>query len=421
MATAGDQGQLARTAPGRRQGPRPLALHLSVAALTWSSSQGVLPLLKNGSLPWKGPLQEASDLLASLAKANPKAVSEAVANEGRRRCAALLNGIETYRHHPYQRRLTEMPTLWREGTTRLLDYGGDESGGGAPILMVPSLINRSYVLDLSEQVSLMRWLAAQGLRCFLVDWDRPGPEERRFSLTDYIAGRLERALDRVMEETGRRPIVAGYCMGGDLALALAWRRQPDVSGLALLATPWDFHAVNAGQARRLGATLPALAPMMEVLGELPLDMIQALFACLDPELVVRKFLSFARFDPASDRAAAFVALEDWLNDGVALSAPVARECLGGWYGQNSTGNRQWRIAGRPVNPGEIDLPTLVLVPGQDRIVPPESASALGRQIPGAWTLTPAIGHIGMVVSRGAREAVWEPLLTWLKETSAQAA
>src|SRR3546814_20571111 len=69
-----------------------------------------------------------------------------------------------------------------------------------------------------------------------------------------------------------------------------------------------------------------------------------------PQLVVRKFLAFGRLDAASRKAEEFVALEDWLNDGVPLAAPVARECLGRWYGDNATARGQWRLAGCPVDP-----------------------------------------------------------------------
>ena len=153
---------------------------------------------------------------------------------------------------------------------------------------------------------------------------------------------------------GRKPFLLGYCMGGLLALALAARRQCDVSGMALLATPWDFHADGPEQGRLAAATLPAMAPLLELLGEMPVDAIQALFAALDPQMVQRKFLAFARLDPASPKAAAFVALEDWLNDGVPLSGPVARECLLHWYGENRTARGTWRVAGKPVEPIEID-------------------------------------------------------------------
>src|SRR5262249_47045688 len=150
----------------------------------------------------------------------------------------FLDGVLAYRRHPYRRNLADPPELWREGSTRLLDFGAK---GGAPVLAVPSLVNRSYVLDLAPGRSLMRAWAADGLRPLLVDWGRPGPQEQGFDLTGYVL-RLERALDAVAGASQVRPVVVGYCMGGLLALALAQRRMADVSGLVLLATPWDFHA-----------------------------------------------------------------------------------------------------------------------------------------------------------------------------------
>ncbi len=416
MTTAERAGRAPPEAP--RQGPRPLPLHLMAAALAWTSSRAALPLLRSGSLPWRPELRAAAaELQASVEKVDPEAFRGAVERQLRRRMEALAAGILAYRRHGYRRTLRDPPALWRQGTTRLLDYAvatGRATGAtAAPVLVVPSLINRGYILDLAEDCSLMRWLAGQGLRPLLVDWDRPGAAERSFTLTDYIAGRLDEALDAVLAATGARPLVVGYCMGGLLALALALRRQDDVKGLALLATPWDFHADSGSQGALAAAALPALAPLLEALGELPVDVVQALFASLDPQLVARKFAAFGRLDPGSAKAAAFVALEDWLNDGVPLAAPVARECLGGWYAQDTPARGTWRVAGRPVDPGALDLPCLCVIPGRDRIVPPGSARALAAAIPGAESLSPALGHIGMVVSRRARKVVWGPLAAWL--------
>ena len=99
-------------------------------------------------------------------------------------------------------------------------------------------------------------------------------------------------------------------------------------------------------------------------------MIQTLFFALDPMLVIRKFLDFADRDPASRSAQEFVALEDWLNDGVPLAAPVAREALFGWYGQNTPARGAWTIAGRVVEPRAVQNPSLLMIPARDRIVPP---------------------------------------------------
>jgi polyhydroxyalkanoate synthase len=411
----------ANQAVPKRLGPRPLELHLGAAMWTWLSSRGALPLLMSGSLPWRPELlPAATELRRNLDAVAPDAFARALDREIRHRLERYLAGVERYRRHPYRRNLVAPPAIWTDGTTRLLDFGATGAapakgrGRAAPIaLFVPSLVNRGYILDLAEGNSFLRWLAAHGLRPLLVDWGRPGEIERGFDLGDYIAGRLERALD-VAISLARGPVgLVGYCMGGNLALALAHRRPRDVRALALLATPWDFHADRPELARAIAASSVPLLALADRLGELSTDILQALFYLLDPYLAPRKFLRFAEFEPGSARERAFVALEDWLNDGVPLPARVARECLIGWYGENTPGNGTWRVAGEIVDPREIACPTLILVPSQDRIVPPASADALARLIPGAERLQPNLGHIGMMVSAGAEAAAWRPLADWL--------
>jgi len=308
-----------------------------MALTVWLSSRAAWPLLRSGSLPWRLDRAEAAlDLQKSLAALDAETFSAALDRELRGRAGRFLAGIELYRHHPYRRALADPPLVWQEGTTRLLDYAPH---GGAPVLVVPSLINRAYILDLAPGKSLLRALAAAGLRPLLIDWGAPAALERSFDLTDYVAGRLEAAADAAAEVAGAPLAVMGYCMGGLLALALAARRPRLVRALALLATPWSFHAERAGQARMLGRFATPLALACAGLGELPVDLLQALFLSVDPLVSVRKFTRFAELPQDSAAARLFVALEDWLNDGVPLALPVARECLGGWYGDARCGPR----------------------------------------------------------------------------------
>src|SRR5690606_3772790 len=116
--------------------------------------------------------------------ASPEAFERAVEREGRRRLDAFLAGVETYRRHPYRRDLADPPAVWKQGTTCLRDYGADGRAPGRPVLVIPSLINRGYILDLSAERSFLRRLAGRGLQPFLVDWNVPGAAERHFSLTD---------------------------------------------------------------------------------------------------------------------------------------------------------------------------------------------------------------------------------------------
>lgn len=408
-----------------RMGPKPLPLHLATAMNGWISSRAGLPLLKNESTIWNPEVAaRAKALQAALARnaAHPQnqlesspsnSFADALDREIHARLAAFSAGITAYRRHPYHRNLKDPPVLWSSGTTRLLDYGPPK---GAPVLFVPSLINRAYILDLSERRSMLRWIAQQAqLRPLLVDWDAPGPTERRYTMSDYINGPLTRALDAAVAITGKPVPVVGYCMGGLLTLALTRLNPEKISGLVLLATPWNFHAERVAQAEALARAVEAAGPLLEFYGELPVDIIQSMFSALDPFLVTRKFTGFANVDPDSQAAEDFVALEDWLNDGVPLSGPVARECMGGWYGRNTTHQGLWRVGGTSIRPQDIRHPALVLVPQRDRIVPPASAHALAETLPNAHCESPRLGHIGMVAASRAQTDVWEPMAAWLTQ------
>lgn len=407
------------TAPLRRRGPRPLPLHLGLAGMramaaatslpgtpwpsAWPNSNAAWPISKAGRV-------ERDRILGALAASGhaPDAFSTAVLMRLARADRAMIAGLAAYRRHPSTREMADPPAIWAEGGSRLLDFGGE----GPSVLFVPSLVNRAYVLDLTPERSLMRWLPGQGFRTLLLDWGWPGETERHFTLTDYVAGRLERAL---MAAPG--PVVlAGYCMGGLLALAAALRRPDRVRALALLATPWDFHAGPDGprRARTAAALLPGLETLMEPTGALTVDTIQSLFAMLDPFGIAQKFRAFARLKPDSERAALFVALEDWLNDGVPLPAPVARQCLAGWYGRNEPGRLAWRIAGQVIDPAAWDGPAFAGIPERDRIVPPASAAAAAARLRQGVVHIAAGGHIGMVAGAGAEAALWQPLSAWLR-------
>jgi polyhydroxyalkanoate synthase len=397
--------------PDRRLAPRPLPAHLAAATLLWQSSRAALTSLLGG-LPLSNVADGALRALAGeIARLGHEAVSTQLDRELRRRAEGFVAGLEAYRRHQYRRAEPPVPVPWRQGAARLLDYGAHD--GGPAVLIVPSLINRCYILDLLPERSFVRHLAASGLRPLVLDWGEPGRTERGFALADYIEGPLSAALAASVEIAGGPVAVTGYCMGGLLAMALTLHRPVDVACLALLATPWDFHAERQAQAHLLGILVEFLPHFFGGDEPVPVSVIQSLFLALDPFLAERKFIRFAGLDPDGAAARDFVALEDWINDGVPLARPVAFECARAWYRDNDPGRGQWHIAGRAVRPDAVAAPALVVLPSRDRIVPPRSAEPLAASIPGAHVLRPPFGHIGMMASAQAPAAVWRPIAEWL--------
>ncbi|GEO81905.1 alpha/beta fold hydrolase [Pararhodospirillum oryzae] len=401
--------------PLPRLGPRPLALHLTMQALTAMAWPAGLMPWNAGSRFWKQPWADSWPDAALPPEAAPFFFN-ATTREAAGRLDAFLAGVEAYHAHPYRRPLNDPAPVWAAGTTVLRDYAPDAAPSARPVLLVPSLINRAQILDLAPRRSLCRHLADHGLHPFLIDWGPLGPEEATFTIEDYVLRRLEPALDAIALRCARRPAVLGYCMGGLLALALASRRPAEVAGLVLLATPWDFAASDP----TLRALILGLAPLGHAAlahgtsrTGVPGDVVQVPFVLMDPSGVARRYAAFGRLDPRSSRARDFVAVEDWLNDAVALAGPTALEALERWYGANEPARGLWRVGGRLVDPARLRLPALVAWAEHDRIVPPASAAALASALPGARVRVLPLGHVGLMVGRQAPTRVYRPVRAWL--------
>jgi len=317
------------------------------------------------------------------------------AGEPERR-ARVLAGLSAYQRADRGAAWPRPAALHRVGRAQLLDYGG----AGRPVVFVPSLINPPFVLDLDAERSLLRWLAAQGVRPMLVDWGMPTPDERDLDVT----GHVETLLLPLIDALDVPPVLAGYCLGGTMALAAASARP--VAGLALLAAPWRFSGFGAAARADIADLWAAAEPGCRVLGLLPMEVLQSGFWRLDPGRTVAKYEAFAALDPDSAAARRFVALEDWANAGAPLTYAAGAQ-LFDFIARDAPGRGAWTVAGRAVDPAALACPAVDFVSIGDRIVPAASASRLPD------TRMIGAGHVGMLVGGRAHTQLWEPLAHWL--------
>lgn len=310
--------------------------------------------------------------------------------------AAALAGLAAYQRALRPAPRPEKPIVARAGRAVLRDYGGH----GRPVVFVPSLINPPLVLDLARGNSLLRWLSRQGVRPLLVDWGTPTAAESSLD----VNGHVEQLLLPLLQQLRRPPVLAGYCLGGTMAIAAA--QAIETAGLVTIAAPWHF--AGYGAALEGFATLWDQAyPTCERLGLVPMEVLQAGFWQLDPRRTILKYERFGRLRAGDPEGRAFIALEDWANAGAPLTFGTGRQLFDDFLSADLPGRGRWEVAGAAVRPEALDLPMLSLVSTTDRIVPAASAARLGtvREM--------ALGHVGMIVGGRARRAVWEPLAHWL--------
>jgi polyhydroxyalkanoate synthase len=342
---------------------------------------------------------------------------EAALNVIKNMTREMLEGVEDYRKAKKADDKKQHKPVWQSGSSCLLQIISDAKASAIPVLIVPSLINRHDILDLDAEHSFAQYLAGQGVDPYILEWGAPQTDEYSFSVDTYITQRLLPALEFLNAQKGNVHVL-GYCMGGTMALGAVATLPDDaakhVRSLTLLAAPWDFHAGDQTLKLRMQAVMNAAEPVMEATQVLPVDWIQALFASVDPLFAFNKFRAFAAMDKNSPEAKRFVMVENWLNDGVDLAAPAAKQALAEWYIENQPYNGVWTLNKNLVDITKIKQPVLVVAAGKDKLVPKESALAVTAQIENCTAMQPDIGHIGMMASPRARVMVWQPVVEWLQ-------
>lgn len=326
--------------------------------------------------------------------------------------AGFMQGMQAYLNSDYVREEPDYPVIWQNGSARLLDLDPKNTDGLA-ILMVPSLINKSYVLDLTPENSFAQYLKQQGFRPLILDWGTPGEDEKEFGTDEYMTGYALHALQTLREKHDGPIALLGYCMGGIFAVAMTKLAQLYVDALILLATPWDFSAEDTPRVLLEPGTQIMLGNWIDTQNPVQPLVTQTLFHLIDPWRVQEKYSRYPSLDAAGQQH--FLAVEQWVNDGVPLTQKVARECFVDWPQKNILATHKWKVGRRWIEPGSITCPTLAVIPTKDAIVPIGVAEPLTREIPRCDVLRPESGHVSMVVGKNAKAMLWKPLVAWLNE------
>jgi len=191
---------------------------------------------------------------------NPEILSRTVGTAGMNLATGLRNLIEDYERTIGGKppvgsekflvgrdvAITPGKVVYRNRLIELIQYApATAEVRPQPILIVPAWIMKYYILDLSPQNSLVKYLTEQGFTVFMISWKNPGAPDRDLGLDDYRRLGIMSALDVVGAVVPNEKIHAvGYCLGGTLlaiaAAAMARDGDDRLATLSLLAAQTDF-------------------------------------------------------------------------------------------------------------------------------------------------------------------------------------
>jgi polyhydroxyalkanoate synthase len=245
--------------------------------------------------------------------------------------------------------------VYQNGLMQLIQYApATEQVWKRPILYVPPLVNKYYLLDLQPKSSLIRWLVEQGHSVFVVSWINPGAELADMGLAEYIKLGPVAALDAIEQATGEREVdMFGFCMGGTLVgIALAYLEAKGqgnrVASATTIGTLFDFSQLGTWATFTEPEQLRAMERHLLHKGFMAAQDLQALFSAVRAnDLIWSSVVNHYLLDqeaPPSD-------ILYWFADG----AHIPRAFLLGWAHDVLRDNALTRPGALVVDGVPIDL------------------------------------------------------------------
>ncbi|MFM8757398.1 MAG: alpha/beta fold hydrolase [Limnohabitans sp.] len=322
---------------------------------------------------------------------------------------------------------TPKDTLYAQGTLKLHHFRPQcESVYRVPVLIVTSLVNQPYILDLVPGQSMVEFLLRQGFDVYMIEWGRPRKAHQHLTLEDHVLNRLPACVQQVLQHSGERELsIIGYCVGGLLSVlwaalsagAKGSKTRSPLTNLVCMATPVNSDGLESLKAW-MGEDFDEEALLAEH-GNVPAEWVQNALRALRPFGKVAGAMNLLNNADRQEVVRSNLRMGKWESDNIPFPGGVFRQMVNDFLRGNRLMQGNWQIGGQTVDLGAIRVPFLHLLAQDDHITPYASSRDLVQRV-GSTDRQELIlkgGHVGLVAGRGAEMRMWPALDAWLAPRS----
>jgi polyhydroxyalkanoate synthase len=309
---------------------------------------------------------------------------------------------------------------WTYDKMQLWRYRSDQRRLGPPVLMVMSLVSRSYIFDLRPGNSLVEYMLNRGFDVYVLDWGVPDHLDADNTLSTYCDDYLPRVVDQVRKISGSDDVTMfGYCFGGVLALLYAAGHQgPHLRNLLVAATPVD----NSVMGPMSTITAEGRIDPESLIGEdgnVPAEVIENSFKMLKPTAEVAGYVNLWDNMWNDQYLESYQAMNGWARDQIPFPGACFVENVKVLGRENRMTTGVIPVGGREVRLADITCPFLSVIGEKDHIVPMEGGKGLADLVGSEdrQELVVNAGHVGLFVGRTAHKASIPPMADWLEAHS----
>ncbi len=312
---------------------------------------------------------------------------------------------------------TPKDVVWQRDKAQLWRYRGGAARFAQPLLIVTSLVSRSYILDLLPGSSTVEFLRAQGFDVYLLDWGIPDELDADNRLETYVDEYLPRAVAAVRRETGCTEVtMAGYCLGGVVSVLYAnGHEDAGVRNLVLMATPVDFGEMGPMVAAlREGRLDPE--DLIDETGNVPADVLYSGFFMLAPTTIVAQRATLLENLWNDEFVRGFQAMTQWTRDQVPFPGAAFREVVELFVRRNALMEGSLRVGRREIDFARTGANVLNAMAEKDTVVPRAAAEPVAALVgrPGRRDeLFLPGGHVTFGTGRSAFRHTLPSLAGWI--------